>query len=123
MYIHNYIQTHVILLICIIIHRLQTYVAECMGVHVVGYAIMVYGLGSSLGSFISGKLLSLGIKIILVLGILTLHLTLIIFLAIWEREPLLLLLISVIFLWGTCDGSWMTVCCSKCISKNLYNYM
>ena len=110
---------YIISLICIIIHRLQTYVAECMGVHVVGYAIMVYGLGNSLGSFISGKLLSLGIKITLVLGILTLHLTLIIFLAIWERGPLLLVLLCVIFLWGICDGSWMTACCSKCISQNL----
>ena len=88
-----------------------------MGVHVVGHAIMAYGLSNSLGSFISGKLLSLGTKILLVLGILILHLTIIIFLAIWEREPVLLVLLFIIFLWGFCDGSWMTVCSSKCTSK------
>ena len=88
-----------------------------MGVHVVGHAIMVYGLSNSLGSFISGKLLSLGIKNLLVLGILILHLTIIIFLAVWEREPLLHVLLFIIFLWGFCDGSWTTVCSSKCTSK------
>ena len=103
--------------IVVIIRRLQTYVAECMGIQYVGYAIMVYGLGTSLGSFISGKLLSLGAKTLLVLGILFLHLTVIIFLAIWEREPVLLVLLLIILLWGLCDGSWMTICSSKCTSK------
>ena len=99
---------------CIIIHRLQTYVAECVGIHMVGYAIMVFGVGTSLGSFISGKLLSLGAKCLLVLGILVMHLCIIIFLAIWEREPVLLVLLFIVLLWGICDGSWMTVCSSKC---------
>ena len=102
---------------CIIIHRLQTYVAECVGVHVVGYAIMVYGLGTSLGSFISGKLLSLGAKSLVVLGTLVLHLSILIFLAIWEREPILLAILFIVLLWGFCDGSWMTVCSSKCTTK------
>ena len=103
--------------VCIIIHCLQTYVAECVGVHVVGYAIMVYGLGTTLGSFISGKLLSLGTKSLLVLGILVLHLSTIIFLAIWEREPNLFVLLFIVLLWGFCDGSWMTTCSSKCTPK------
>ena len=102
---------------CVFIYCLQTYVAECMGVQYVGYAIMVYGLGTSLGNFISGKLLSLGTKCLLVLGILVLHLTIIIFLAIWERAQVLPVLLLIILLWGFCDGSWMTVCSSKCISK------
>ena len=102
---------------CIIIHRLQTYVAECVGVHVVGYAIMVYGLGTSLGSFISGKLLSLGAKSLVVLGTLAIHLTILIFLAIWEREPIILAILFIVLLWGFCDGSWMTVCSSKCTTK------
>ena len=102
---------------CIIVHRLQTYVAECVGVHVVGYAIMVYGLGTSLGSFISGKLLSLGAKSLVVLGTLVLHLTILIFLAIWEREPILLAILFIVLLWGFCDGSWMTVCSSKSTTK------
>ena len=78
------------------------------------YAIMVYGLGNSLGSFISGKLLSLGAKSLVVLGTLVLHLSILIFLAIWEREPILLAILFIVLLWGFCDGSWMTVCSSKC---------
>ena len=57
-----------------IVHRLQTYVAECVGVHVVGYTIMIYGLGSSLGNIAGGKLLALETKFKVVLIALTFHL-------------------------------------------------
>jgi len=96
-----------------IIHRLQTFVAECVGVHVVGYAIMIYGLGNSLGSFASGKLLALEAKLLVVLIILTLHLSIFLFLIVWEREPLLPILLTIPFLYGICNGTWMTVCSSK----------
>ena len=94
-----------------------------MGVHVVGYAITLYGLGTSLGSFISGKLLSLKTKSLLVLGNLVLHLTMLIFLAIWEREPVLLVLLFIILMLGFCDGSWMTICSSKCTSMETFTYV
>ena len=98
----------------VIIPRLQTYVAECVGIHVVGYAIMVFGLGSSLGSFISGKILSLGVKILLILATLVLHLAIMIFLIVWERQPVLPVILFIVFLWGLSDGSWLTICNSKC---------
>lgn len=101
-----------------IIHYLQTYITECVGVDFVGYTMMVYGLGNSLGSFISGKILSLGCKALLVLVTLVLHLAIMIFLIFWEREPVLFVLLIVVFLWGICDGSWLTVCNSK-----YFNYM
>ena len=97
---------------------LQTYVAECVGVHVVGYAIMMYGIGNSLGGFISGKILSLGIKTLLVLATLALHLATMIFLIFWEREPILPVILFVPLLWGLCDGSWITICSSKCVTKS-----
>ena len=87
--------------------------AECVGVHVVGYAIMVYGVGNSLGNFISGKILSLGAKTPMVLTTSVFHLVIIAFLLFWGREPILLILLFVIFLWGLCDGSWLTICSSK----------
>ena len=96
-----------------IVHRLQTYVAECVGVHAVGYTIMIYGLGTSLGSVAGGKLLALEAKFQVVLAALTLHLTILLFLIIWEREPLLPILLTIPFLCGICDGTWMTVCSSK----------
>ena len=87
--------------------------SECVGVHIVGYTIMMYGLGSALGSFITGKLLALGMKVVLVLGALALHLAIMLFLVIWKREPILLLLLFVSALWGICDGTWVTSCSSK----------
>ena len=98
-----------------IIHRLQTYVAECVGVHAVGYAIMIYGLGSSLGSCVTGKLLALEEKFYVVLAALSLHLAIFSLLLIWEREPILSILLTIPFLYGICDGTWMTVCSSKCM--------
>ncbi|XP_065910094.1 protein unc-93 homolog A-like isoform X2 [Dysidea avara] len=90
----------------------KTYVAECVGVHAVGYTIMIYGLGTSLGSVAGGKLLALEAKFQVVLAALTLHLTILLFLIIWEREPLLPILLTIPFLCGICDGTWMTVCSS-----------
>ena len=98
----------------VVIHRLQTYVAECVGVHVVGYVIMIYGFANSLGSFVTGKLLALEAKFQVVLAALTFHLAILVFLVIWEREPLLSILLTIPFLYGICDGAWMTVCSSKC---------
>ena len=95
------------------IHCLQTYVAECLGVHVVGYAIMAYGIGGTLGSFISGKLLALKTDFLIVLGTLFIHLIIILFLVIWDREPIMLLLLFISLVWGTCDGSWITIFNSK----------
>ena len=83
----------------------------------IGYTIMVFGLGSSLGSFISGKILSFGVKTLLVLTTLVLHLAIMTFLMFWERKPNLLVLLFVVLLWGLCDGSWLTICSSKCLNK------
>ncbi|XP_065910448.1 UNC93-like protein isoform X2 [Dysidea avara] len=88
----------------------KTYVAECVGVHVVGYVIMIYGFANSLGSFVTGKLLALEAKFQVVLAALTFHLAILVFLVIWEREPLLSILLTIPFLYGICDGAWMTVC-------------
>ena len=87
--------------------------AECVGVHVVGYAIMLYGIGGTMGSFISGKLLALKTRWLVILGTLFFHLIIITFLVIWDREPILLLLLFISLAWGTCDGSWITICNSK----------
>ena len=87
--------------------------AECLGVHVVGYAIMLYGIGGTLGSFVSGKLLALKTERLLVLGNLFIHLIIILFLVNWDREPITVLLLFISLVWGTCDGSWITIFNSK----------
>ena len=83
--------------------------AECVGVEFMGYAVMVFGIGNSLGSFISGKVLSKGAKTPLILATLALHLAIMIFLIVWERKPVLFVLLFVVFLLGLCDGSWLTI--------------
>ena len=88
--------------------------SECVGIHIVGYTMMMYGLGNTLGSFSSGKLLMMKMKVQTVLVVLALHLSVMVFLIIWKREPILLLIMFVTLLWGICDGTWTTVYSSKC---------
>ena len=95
--------------------------AECVGVHVVGYAIMVYGIGGTLGSFFSGKMLALKTERLTVLGTLFFHLIIITILVIWDREPIIILLLFISLAWGTCDGSWITICNSKFKATSIMN--
>jgi len=88
-------------------------VSDTVGVHMVGYAMMMYGLGNTLGSFASGKLLKMQLKVQPMLVVLALHLSVMLFLIIWDQEPILLLILSVTLLWGMCDGTWTTVYSSK----------
>ena len=87
--------------------------SECVGVQFVGYAVMLYGLGNAVGSFGSGKLLEMGLKLTTTLVNFKLHLTLMLLLIFWEREPILIVLLFISSVWGICDGVWITVYSSK----------
>jgi len=104
-------------------YSLQVYVGECIGVHFVGYIIMVYGVSSSLGSFISGKLLGVVHYNVVAIGNLVIHIGIMLFLIIWEREPNYFVLFIVPFIWGFNFGAWLTTTISKFIvsSSNIYN--
>ena len=91
----------------------QVYIAECVGVHVVGYVFIVYGAASAAAGITVGKML--GTVSITILSLLNLCLSvgLVAFLLIWEREPNYAVMFIVAILWGICDGSWITLISSK----------
>ena len=74
---------------------------------------MTYGVTSSLGSFIFGKLLGLVNYNILVIANVTLHSGIILFLIIWERQSQYELLFLVPSIWGICIGAWLAISYSK----------
>ena len=92
---------------------LQVYVAECVGVHIIGYVFIVYGAISAAASVCTGKIL--GRVSITILSLLTmcLNVGIIAFLLIWEREPNYFVIFVITVLWGICDGSWASACSSK----------
>ena len=97
---------------------LQVYVTECIGVDFVGYIIISYAVSSSLGSFVVGKLLGLVNYNIVTIGNVIIHVAVMLFLIIWEREPNYAIIFVVPFIWGLCFGSWLTITISKfCIGK------
>ena len=89
--------------------------AECVGVHIIGYVFIVYGAASAVTSFCIGKIL--GRVSITLVSLLTmcLNVGIIAFLLIWEREPNYYVIFIIAVLWGICDGSWAIASSSKFI--------
>ena len=74
---------------------------------------MAYAVSSSAGSFVSGKVLGLVNYNIVAMGNLAIHTAVMLFLIIWEREPIHGILFAVPFIWGLCFGAWLTITISK----------
>lgn len=91
----------------------KVYIAECIGVHFVGYIIMAYGVSSSLGSFLDGKLLGLVNYNILVIENVALHCGIFLFLIIWERQSNYFVLFLVPLICGFCNGAWLAIIYSE----------
>ena len=87
--------------------------AECVGIHIVGYVFIVYGAASAVASVCIGNIL--GRVSITIVSLLTmcLNVGIIAFLLIWEREPNYFVIFVIAVLWGICDGSWATTASSK----------
>lgn len=91
----------------------RVYVAECVGVHIIGYVFIVYGAVSAAASVFVGKIL--GRVSITSVSLLTmcLNVGVVAFLLVWDREPNYSVIFVVAVLWGICDGSWATVASSE----------
>ena len=87
--------------------------AECVGVHVIGYVFIVYGAISAAASVCTGKILGRVSITILSLVTMCLNVGIIAFLLIWEREPNYFVIFLIAVLWGICDGSWASATSSK----------
>ena len=92
---------------------MQVYIAECVGVHIVGYVFIVYGATGAAAGIGVGKMLGYVSLTTLSLLNLCLNVGLVSFLLIWEREPNYLVIFTIAILWGICDGSWTTLTSSK----------
>ena len=92
---------------------MQVYIAECVGVHFVGYVFIVYGAASAVTGICVGKILGYVSITSAALLTLCLNIGLVAFLLMWEREPNYFVLFTVAILWGICDGSWTTLTSSK----------
>ena len=89
------------------------YIAECVGVHIVGYVFIVYGAASAMAGIAVGKTLGYVSLTLVSLWNVCLNVGLVSFLLIWEREPNYFVMLTVAVLWGICDGSWTTLASSK----------
>ena len=89
------------------------YIAECVGVHIVGYVFIVYGAASAMAGIAVGKILGYVSLTLVSLWNVCLNVGLVSFLLIWEREPNYYVMFTVAVLWGICDGSWSTLASSK----------
>ena len=89
------------------------YVAECVGVHIIGYVFIVYGAASAISGICIGKVLGYVSLTSVSLLNMCLNVGLVAFLLIWEREPNYYVMFTVAVLWGICDGAWTTLTSSK----------
>ena len=93
---------------------LQDYISQCVGVHIVGYATMAYGLIASLSGFLTGKVyLAYLPRYVVATMTCLMTLALLTFLLVWEREPSYVFIFVFISLWGVADGQWNTFAPSK----------
>ena len=104
---------------------MQVYIAECVGVHFVGYVFIVYGAASAVTGVCVGKILGYVSITSVSLFIVCLNIGLVAFLLIWEREPNYFVMFTVAILWGICDGSWSTLTSSKeyCVCMHVRSYV
>ena len=91
------------------------YIAECVGVHIVGYVFIVYGAAGAVAGICVGKIIGYVSLTSLSLLNVCLNIGLVAFLLIWEREPNYFVIFTVAILWGICDGSWTTLSSSECV--------
>ena len=104
--------SYTILYVCLTC--LQVYVAECVGVHIVGYVFIVYGGAGAVSSICIGKIFGKVSITSVALLTMCLNVGLLAFLLIWERQPSYYVIFVIAILWGVCDGSWAIVASSKC---------
>ena len=92
---------------------LQVYIAECVGVHIVGYIFIVYGGAGAVGSICVSKVIGWISITSVALLTMCLNVGIVAFLLIWKREPSYYVIFVIAILWGICDGSWSIVNSSK----------
>lgn len=91
----------------------QIYISECVGVSIIGFALLVLGFFSATTSFLYGKMVAYIPRFLLTLTAFVINLSFYLFLEFWTRVPSFVLIFLFAFGWGVADGIWNTMSASK----------
>lgn len=93
---------------------MQSYITECVGVEFVGVSVIIWGLSTSLGGFISGLLMRCMTSYIIVMVVVGLgHIGSVVFLLVWTRQPSLEVICIMACIYGLCHGVIFTAAFGK----------
>ena len=91
----------------------QVFISECVGVHFVGFSLLVLGVASATISFFYGRIVKYIPRIFIGTLAFLINLFFLLFLQFWSREPSFPLIFLFAIGWGISDGIWNTVGSSK----------
>ena len=81
------------------------YITECVGVEFVGVSVIIWGMSTCLGSFVSGWLIRYTTSYIIVTAVLVVgHIGSTVFLLVWVRQPSLEVIGIMAAIFGLCHG-------------------
>ena len=99
---------------CVYLNGMQSYITECVGVEFVGVSVIIWGLSTSLGGFISGLLMRCMTSYIIVMVVVGLgHIGSVVFLLVWTRQPSLEVICIMACIYGLCHGVIFTAAFGK----------
>lgn len=88
---------------------MQHFITECVGVGVVGFAVVTWGLGMAFSSLVFGKLsISTTCTLLTAVLITVVQGGVLVFLLSWERQPSYVVVFLASIGWGVADGMWLT---------------
>ena len=90
------------------IYLSQVYVSDCIGVHWIGVALAIYGLGSGLTALTAGRAVKYIPQYFIVYTFLSINMGIVIFMLLLEREPSYILSFLILFGLGICEGVWIS---------------
>ena len=110
MALHNIIQNNRHLdMLCFVQH----FISDCLGVGVVGLAVIAWGITSCTFSLAIGKISYYTSRTVVAIATALLHAGMILFMLFWEREASYVMVFLTSLGWGIVDGVWMTLPASK----------
>lgn len=87
---------------------MQHFISECVGVGVVGFAVVAWGISLSFSSLVLARVAVYTSCTLLAVLTATVEGGFIVFLLCWEREPSYVVVFLTSFVWGFADGLWLT---------------
>jgi hypothetical protein len=85
------------------------FISDCLGVGVVGLAVIAWGITSCTFSLAIGKISYYTSRTVVAIATALLHAGMILFMLFWEREASYVMVFLTSLGWGIVDGVWMTL--------------